>query len=151
MSPESIGFIGIIVLIVLIFMRIWIGAAMAFIGFLGYGYLTGWEYAIVIGVPMEWDLVMSNPQFGTSSDGYDRVTTAAIRLEGLIKNLGYAARSHTPNTNYDLIVPPHAVEAGLGEIGRTGFCILRKRAATAAWPLLPQIYRLPSTIPSITA
>ena len=26
-------------------------------------------------------------------------------------------------TNYDLIVPPHAVEAGLGEVGRTGFCI----------------------------
>lgn len=48
MSPESIGFIGIIVLIVLIFMRIWIGATMAFIGFLGYGYLTGWKYAIVM-------------------------------------------------------------------------------------------------------
>jgi len=26
-------------------------------------------------------------------------------------------------TDYDLIVPPHAVEAGLGELGRTGFCI----------------------------
>jgi reductive dehalogenase len=82
-----------------------------------------WENAIVIGVPMEWDVVMSNPQFGTSNDGYDRVTTAAVRLEGMLKNLGYPARSHTPNTNYDLIVPPHAVEAGLGELGRTGFCI----------------------------
>ncbi len=82
-----------------------------------------WENAIVIGVPMEWDVVLSNPQFGTSSDAYDRVSTAAIRLEGLLKFLGYAARAHTPNTGYDLIVPPHAVEAGLGEIGRTGFCI----------------------------
>ncbi len=82
-----------------------------------------WENAIVIGVPMEWDVVMSNPQFGTSNDAYDRVTTAAIRLEGMLKNLNYAARSHTPNTGYDLIVPPHAVEAGLGELGRTGFCI----------------------------
>ncbi len=82
-----------------------------------------WEYAIVIGVPMEWDVVLGNPQFGTSSDAYDRVSTAAIRLEGMLKFLGYAARAHTPNTNYDLIVPPHAVEAGLGEIGRTGFCI----------------------------
>lgn len=82
-----------------------------------------WENAIVIGVPMEWDVVLSNPQFGTSSDAYDRVTTAALRLEGMIKHLGYPARSHTPLTNYDLIVPPHAVEAGLGEIGRTGFCL----------------------------
>jgi len=82
-----------------------------------------WKYAIVIGVPMEWDVVMSNPQFGTSNDGYDRVTTAAIRLEGLLKFLGYPVRAHTPLTGYDLIVPPHAVEAGLGEIGRTGFCI----------------------------
>jgi len=82
-----------------------------------------WENAIVMGVPMEWDVVVSNPQFGTSSDAYDRVTSAAIRLEGMIKHLGYPARAHTPLTNYDLIVPPHAVEAGLGEIGRTGFCI----------------------------
>ena len=82
-----------------------------------------WEYAIVIGVPMEWDVVLSNPQFGTSNDAYDRITTAAIRLEGMVKYLGYPARAHTPLTNYDLLVPPHAVEAGLGEIGRTGFCI----------------------------
>jgi epoxyqueuosine reductase len=82
-----------------------------------------WEYAIVIGVPMEWDVVLSNPQFGTSIDAYDRVSTAAIRLEGMIKFLGYPARAHTPLTDYDLIVPPHAVEAGLGEVGRTGFCL----------------------------
>jgi C4-dicarboxylate transporter DctM subunit len=48
MSPELLGFIGIIVLIVLIFMRIWIGAAMALVGFLGYGYLSGWENAFVM-------------------------------------------------------------------------------------------------------
>ncbi len=48
MSPELLGLIGIIVMIVLIFMRIWIGAAMAVIGFLGYGYLASWEYAFVM-------------------------------------------------------------------------------------------------------
>jgi len=82
-----------------------------------------WEYAIVIGVPMEWDVIISSPQFSTSSDAYDRVTTAAIRITGCLKYLGYPAREHSPNTGYDLIVPPHAIEAGLGEIGRTGFCI----------------------------
>lgn len=82
-----------------------------------------WEYAIVIAVPMEWDVILSSPQFSTSMDAYNRVTIAALRLEGCLKHLGYPARSHTPNTDYDLIVPPHAVEAGLGEVGRTGYCI----------------------------
>ncbi|MBN2472648.1 MAG: 4Fe-4S dicluster domain-containing protein [Anaerolineae bacterium] len=82
-----------------------------------------WEYAIVIGVPMEWDAILGSPQFSTSGDAYDRVTTAAIRLEACLKYMGYPARAHTPNNGYDLIVPPHAVEAGLGEVGRTGYCI----------------------------
>lgn len=82
-----------------------------------------WEFAIVIGVPMEWDVVAASPQASTSYDGYDRVTTAGYRLESCIKTLGYPARAHTPMNGYDLICPPHAVEAGLGEVGRTGFCI----------------------------
>jgi len=82
-----------------------------------------WEYAIVLGVPMEWDVVASSPQGSTSYDGYDRVSTAAFRLESCLKFLGYPARSHSPFADYDLLVPPHAVEAGMGEVGRTGYCI----------------------------
>jgi reductive dehalogenase len=82
-----------------------------------------WEYSIVIGVPMEWDVVLASPQASTSYDAYDRVSTAAVRLEGALKYLGYPARTHSPMTGYDLIVPPLAVEAGLGEVARTGFCI----------------------------
>ncbi|MBA7576693.1 C4-dicarboxylate TRAP transporter large permease protein DctM [subsurface metagenome] len=48
MSPELIGAIGIAVLVALIFMRIWVGAAMALVGFLGYGYLVGWNYALIM-------------------------------------------------------------------------------------------------------
>lgn len=82
-----------------------------------------WQYAIVLGVPMEWDVVLSSPQASTSYEGYDRVSTAAFRLENALKYLGYPARSHTPFTNYDLVIPPLAVEAGMGELGRTGYCI----------------------------
>jgi len=82
-----------------------------------------WEYSIVIGVPMEWDVVLASPQASTSYDAYDRVSTAAIRLEGAIKFLGYPARTHSPMTNYDLIVPPLAIEAGLGEVSRAGYCV----------------------------
>jgi ferredoxin len=82
-----------------------------------------WEYSIVIGVPMEWDVILASPQASTSYDGYDRVSTAAVRLEGAIKSLGYPARTHAPMTSYDLIVPPLAVEAGLGEVSRPGYCV----------------------------
>ena len=82
-----------------------------------------WNYAIVIGVPMEWDTVLASPQASTSYEGYDRVSTSAIRLEGVLKNLGYAARASTPMTYYDCIVPPLAIEAGLGEVSRPGYCI----------------------------
>ncbi|UCD29021.1 MAG: TRAP transporter large permease [Planctomycetota bacterium] len=48
MSPELTGLIGIIILVVLIFFRIWIGAAMILVGFLGYAYLSGWEQALIV-------------------------------------------------------------------------------------------------------
>ena len=82
-----------------------------------------WEFAIVLGGPREWDVVLASPQASTSYDAYDRVSTAAIRLEGCLKFMGYPARAHTPMKGYDLICPPHAIEAGLGEVGRTGYCI----------------------------
>lgn len=82
-----------------------------------------WEYAICIGVPMEWDVIANGPMYSTSSDGYDRVSMAAFRLEACLKNLGYPARTHSPYGGYDLVVPPHTIEAGMGEVGRMGFCV----------------------------
>ncbi len=82
-----------------------------------------WTHAIIIGVPMEWDQIVATPQWSDSSDAYNRVSSAALRIEGMLKFLGYAARANTPNTGYDCLVPPHAIEAGLGEVGRPGFCI----------------------------
>jgi reductive dehalogenase len=82
-----------------------------------------WKYAIVIGVPMEWDVVLGSPNISTSFDAYDRVSTVAVRLEGALKTLGYAARTNAPMTYYDCLVPPLAIEAGLGEVCRPGFMI----------------------------
>ncbi|MFH1647262.1 MAG: TRAP transporter large permease [Chloroflexota bacterium] len=50
MSPEIIGLFGILALVVLLFARMWIGFAMAFIGFTGLIVLTGFDLAgIVLG------------------------------------------------------------------------------------------------------
>lgn len=82
-----------------------------------------WENAIAIGVPHEWDQMLSNPAHGTSYDAYARAAIAAGRLTAFIRHLGYPARAHTPPTDYDLIVPPILVDAGLGQQGRHGFVI----------------------------
>lgn len=46
MSPESVGIIGIIVLILLLFARMWISLAMAMVGFFGLFYLIGIDGAL---------------------------------------------------------------------------------------------------------
>lgn len=53
MSPVMLGLIGLVVLVVLILLRMWIGAAMALVGFLGYGYIMGFKaaYAVVAQIP----------------------------------------------------------------------------------------------------
>ena len=45
MTPEMVGFIGIAALLVLVFLRIWVGFAMALVGLMGYVYLEGWGRA----------------------------------------------------------------------------------------------------------
>jgi len=48
MSPEFAGVIGVIIMIVLIFLRVWVGVAMIIVGFLGFAFLEGWRQALII-------------------------------------------------------------------------------------------------------
>ena len=82
-----------------------------------------WTYAIVVGTPMSWDPMFANPTYGTSNDGYSKSRIVAFRLASFIKQLGYAARPHTPGMSYDLMVPPILVDAGIGEHGRHGIVV----------------------------
>ncbi len=45
MSPEIVGLIAILVMIIFMFMGMWIGLAMAVVGFLGYAYMDGFNTA----------------------------------------------------------------------------------------------------------
>ncbi len=82
-----------------------------------------WKYAIVVGTPMSWDPMYANPNYGTSNDAYSRSRVVAARVAAFIKALGYPARIHIPGTSYDLMVPPVAIDAGLGEQGRHAIMI----------------------------
>ena len=72
---------------------------------------------------MSWDPMFANPTYGTSNDGYSKSRIVAFRLASFIKQLGYAARPHTPGMSYDLMVPPILVDAGIGEHGRHGIVV----------------------------
>jgi tripartite ATP-independent transporter DctM subunit len=48
MSPEVVGAIGVVILVVLLFLRVWVGIAMALIGFLGFAYLTSVKNALLV-------------------------------------------------------------------------------------------------------
>ncbi len=103
-----------------------------------------WEYAIVVGTPMSWDPMYANPTYGTSFDAYSRSAIAAFRVASFIKNLGFAARPHTPGFSYDLMVPPICIDAGIGEQGRHSVvitpelgCNFRPAVITTNLPMKP--------------
>ncbi len=103
-----------------------------------------WKYAIVIAIPHEWDSLFANPTYGTSYDAYSKLNFIAGKIEVFLKNIGYSARSHVPPTNYDIAMPPLAIDAGLGEQGRNGILITpelgantRLAAVSTDMPLKP--------------
>ncbi len=103
-----------------------------------------WQYAIVVGTPMSWDPMYANPNYGTSEDAYSISRILGYRLAAFIKQLGYAARPHTPGFSYDLCVPPIMVDAGLGEQARHGIvitpelgCNVRPAVVTTNLPMKP--------------
>jgi C4-dicarboxylate transporter DctM subunit len=48
MSPEIVGLLGVGILVVLLFLRVWIGIAMGVVGFLGFAVITNFQYACMI-------------------------------------------------------------------------------------------------------
>ncbi len=90
-----------------------------------------WEYAIVFATPHEWDQMYANPTYGTSYDAYARQREIGGKLETFLHELGYPARSHVPPVSYDLVMPPIAIDAGLGEQGRKGLLITPELGSNA--------------------
>jgi reductive dehalogenase len=103
-------------------------------------------YAIVMAVEMSFDLVGSAPHTPTlveSMKNYAKGAYLTTQLAAFIANLGYSATaSHF--RHYELVLPPLAVDAGLGEVGRLGYLItkefgprIRLCAITTDLPLVP--------------
>lgn len=48
MSAQIVGLFGVVLLIILLFMRVWVGAAMTAIGFIGFAIITSYKNAMLV-------------------------------------------------------------------------------------------------------
>jgi ferredoxin len=106
------------------------------------------KYAIVMVFPQNWDmwLTLGKPGIPGALDSlhtYNIMRAAAVRLAAAIRDLGYPARAQIQG-NYNCLLPPLAVEAGLGEQCRIGICLTKEYglafrlcAVTTDLPLAP--------------
>jgi reductive dehalogenase len=104
-------------------------------------------YAIVFTVEMDYAKVEEAPKIGITEETalqYLNSQRIAIVLARYIRRLGWPARAHVSGSNYQIMLPPVAYDAGLGELGRLGYLIsprfgarIRLGAVTTEIPLVP--------------
>ena len=104
------------------------------------------QYAIVFAEEMDIHMTQTAPHMPTlveSMRNYAKGAFISTQLAAFIANLGYSATANHLR-HYDLILPPVAVDAGLGEISRMGYLMtkefgprIRLGAVTTDMPLIP--------------
>ncbi|MGB2697504.1 MAG: reductive dehalogenase, partial [Candidatus Zixiibacteriota bacterium] len=104
-------------------------------------------YAIAFTVEMDYSKVEEAPKIGITEETalqYLNAQRISIMLAQYIRKLGYGARAHISGSNYQIMLPPVANDAGLGELGRLGYLIsprfgarIRLGAVTTEIPLVP--------------
>ena len=88
----------------------------------------GHQNVLVFLVEMNFERMSDAPKASTIFESANQYYEAAViskTLEAIILELGCDAKAHY-DANYDLILPPFAVNAGLGELGRNNILIADK-------------------------
>lgn len=108
---------------------------------------TSHRFAIAFTVEMAYENVEAAPQLAITEEtarAYLEAAVISISLAQFIRDLGYPARAHISGSNYQIMLPPVAHDAGLGELGRHGYLIspkfgsrIRLGAVTTDVPLIP--------------
>jgi len=86
------------------------------------------RYAIVFAVEMSRDMVWTAPHTPAVVESgleYARAAFVATALAAYVANLGYCATANHLQ-HYDLLLPPLAADAGLGEVGRLGLLMTKE-------------------------
>lgn len=103
-------------------------------------------YAIIFTLEMDYFNVEGAPTetiIEESAKNYLKGAKISIALAEEIRKMGYSARAHISDSNYQIMLPAVAVDAGLGELGRMGYLIspklgprIRLGAVTTDLPLI---------------
>lgn len=83
------------------------------------------SHALVFLVEMDWQEMQQAPKapaLRESAKQYRRAAFIGLHLEALLKSCGRQARQHY-DAHYEVLLPPLAVLAGLGEVGRNNILI----------------------------
>jgi len=88
------------------------------------------DRVIILVTPMNYQAMNTAPSLDSATEilrSYKNAGEAVIDITKIIRSNGYDAMPHHPmgnaNEYHHLLLPPHAVKAGLGERGRTGLFI----------------------------
>ncbi|MBD3334140.1 MAG: 4Fe-4S dicluster domain-containing protein [Candidatus Eisenbacteria bacterium] len=88
--------------------------------------------AVVFTLEMDFHKVAAAPRLPITEETatqYLRGAQISIALAHFIRTLGYEARAHIAGSNYQVMLPPLAHAAGLGELGRIGYIITPRHGA----------------------
>ncbi len=104
------------------------------------------KYAIIFAEEMSFEMIGPAPHTPTtieSMHNYSKGAYISTQLAAFIANLGYSATANHLR-HYEAILPPLAVDAGLGEVGRLGYLMtkelgprVRLSGVTTDLPLIP--------------
>jgi reductive dehalogenase len=84
------------------------------------------RFAVVFSMEMDYGHVACAPELGITEETahqYLKGAQISVALARYIRSLGYPARAHIAGSNYQILLPPVAHDAGLGELGRLGYLI----------------------------
>ena len=87
------------------------------------------QFIICIGAPMNRELMVHAPEPAATTEvmrGYRRVAKIAVELSERIRAMGWPAKAHADPKTGALLQIPHAIEAGLGQLGKHGSMISRE-------------------------
>ena len=87
---------------------------------------AAFKYAIIMALELDYDLIKQSPRpiaAAATGLGYSHMIEVAVKMAEFVRNLGFNA---IPMGNDTALSHPLAVDAGLGEIGRSGMLITEK-------------------------
>jgi ferredoxin len=87
------------------------------------------RYAVIYTLEMAYDRVESAPDIPITEESarqYLRAANISIEVADWIRRQGWPARAHISDSNYQVMLPAVAHDAGLGEISRMGYLISRR-------------------------